>query len=239
MKKTSIVLSLVLLFLVSGSIIFLTGIFNISSIEVTGLQTLTREEIIRNSGITYGKNIFLFSEKTSMRGIFKDPFVKLIKIDRKLPNRISINIVERIPGFKLPYVGSYVILDEEGVVLEVLPIGGRDVELPIVDGLIFNDFKVGEKLNIQNKSAFDTLMKIVVEIRPSGLLQGMEKIDITDINSVSLSFDDGNTILMGEPVDVAYKLAFAKSILQDIKQKNRKGVIDLSNKGDPVFRPKK
>lgn len=237
MKKTRIVFSLIMLFLVSGSIIFLTGIFNISSIDVTGIQTLTRDEIVKNSGITYGKNIFLLSEKTAMRGIFKDPYVKLIKIDRKLPNRISINIVERNPAFKLPYVGSFVILDDEGVVVEVLPIGGRKVELPIVDGLKFSEFKVGEKLNIVNKVSFDTLMKIVVEIRPSGLLQGMEKIDITDVNNVSLSFDDGNTILIGEPVDVAYKLSFAKTILQDIKQKNRKGIIDLSNKSDPVFRP--
>lgn len=237
MRKAKILFSLILLFLVSGAIIFLTGIFNISSIDVAGNQGLTREEIVRLSGIQYGKNIFLLSEKAAMRGIFKNPYVKLIKIERKIPNRILINIVERKPGFKLPYVGSFVILDEEGVVVEVLPIGGREVEVPVVEGLKFSDFKVGEKLNIENKTAFDTLMKVVVEIRPSGLLQGMEKIDITDVNNVILSFGDGNKILLGEPVDVAYKLSFAKSILQDIKQKNRKGIIDLSHKGDPVFKP--
>lgn len=237
MKKAKIVLSIILLFIVSGGILFLSGIFNISSIEVVGNSSITREEIVKSSGIVYGKNILLFSKKVAMRGIFKDPYVKLIKIERKFPNRVVINVVERVPGFKLPYVGSFVILDEEGVVVEVLPIGGRKVELPVAVGLKFNDFKVGDQLKIENKDTFDALMGIVVEIRPSGLLQGMKEIDITDVNNVSITFEDGNEILLGEPIDVANKLSFAKSILQDIKEKNRKGIIDISHMGDPVFRP--
>ncbi len=239
MKKSRILISVILLFLTASIIIFFTGIFNIKTIDVVGNATVPKDEIINNSGLEYGKNIFLFFEKTAIRGIFKDAYIKLVKIDRKLPSKVVISVIERIAAFKIPYVGSNVILDEEGVVLEVLPIGGEIFDLPVVVGLRFSDFKVGESLTVENKTALDTLMKVIKEIRPSDLLQGMTKIDITDINNVSLSYRDGNTILLGEPVDIAYKLSFAKSILEDIKKKNRRGIIDFSNNGEPVFKPVK
>lgn len=213
-----------------------SSFFQIKFIAVNGNENVSREEIIKLSSIYYGENIFRINKKNSMKSIFQNPYVKKIKIKRVIPNKVIIDIIEREVMAYVPYVGSYLNIDEEGMILEINPAIKRP-DLPVVKGLKFDTFKVGEHLNVENKEHFSTTTMLIKEVKGSGMLNLISEIDVSELSNIKLKIKDGLIANLGGPDNMNYKINFAKSIVEDVKKQNLKGTIEMSHKGNPVFKP--
>ena len=213
-----------------------SSFFQIKFIAVNGNNNVTREEIIKLSSIYYGENIFRINKKNSMKSIFQNPYVKMIKIKRAIPNRVVIDVIEREIMSYVPYVGSYLNIDEEGMILEINPAIKR-TDLPVVKGLKFETFKVGECLNIENKEQFSTTTLLIKEIKDAGILNQVSEIDVTDLSNIRLKIKEGIKANLGGSENLNYKINFTRSIIEDVKKQNLKGTIEMSHKGNPVFKP--
>lgn len=213
-----------------------SSFFQIKFIAVNGNNNVAREEVIKLSSIYYGENIFRINKKNSMKSIFQNPYVKMIKIRRVIPSKVVIDIIEREIMAYVPYVGSYLNIDEEGMILEINPAIKR-TDLPVVKGLKFNTFKVGEHLNIESKEQFTATTSLIKEIKNSGMLNIVSEIDVSDLSNIRLKIKEGIKANLGGTDNLNYKINFARSIVEDIKKQNLKGTIELSHKGNPVFTP--
>lgn len=234
MKLKYIVLLFIILmfsaFLVSSSL------FEIKEITVSGNKNVPREEIIRLSSIYYGENIFRINKKSSMKSIFQNPYVKMIKIKRYLPNKVRIDIIEREAVVLVPYSGSYLNIDEEGMIMEINQIAKKK-DLPVVKGLKFSTFKVGEFLNIENKAQLGTTINIIKELKSAGLINQLAEIDVTDMQSIKLKTKNDTRVDLGNENDLNYKISFMKTIYEDVTKQNLRGTIELGHKGNPIFKP--
>lgn len=210
--------------------------FQIKFIVVEGNKNVSREEIIRLSSIYYGENIFRINKKNSMKSIFRNPFVKMIKIKRVVPNKVIIDIIEREVMAYVPYVGSYLNIDEEGMILEINP-AIKKTELPIIKGMKFETFKVGEILNVENKEQFSATTTLISEIKNAGLIGTVSEIDVTDLSNIRLKLTEGINANLGSIDNINYKINFARTILEDVRKKNLRGTIEMSHNGNPVFKP--
>jgi cell division protein FtsQ len=213
-----------------------SSFFQIKFIAVNGVNNVTREEIIKLSSIYYGENIFRINKKNSMMSIFQNPYVKMIKIKRGIPNRVVIDIIEREIMAYVPYVGSYLNIDDEGMILEINPAIKRP-DLPVIKGLKFDTFKVGDHLSIENKDQFSTIIMLIKEIKSAGMLNLVSEIDVLDLSDIKLKIKDGIKANLGGADNMNYKINFAKSIVEDVKKQSLKGTIEMSHKGNPVFKP--
>ena len=228
----------VLLFIICiFSAFFLSSsFFQIKYLVVNGNNSVTREEIIKLSAIYYGENIFRINKRNSMKSIFQNPYVKMIKINRVLPDRVVIDIIERDIMAYVPYVGSYLNIDDEGMILEINPAIKR-TDLPVVRGLKFETFKVGEFLSVENEEQFSTTTQIIKVIKNAGMLDMVSEIDISDLTNIRLIIKEGIKANLGSDDNMEYKISFAKSIIEDIIKQNLKGTIEMSHNGNPVFKP--
>lgn len=213
-----------------------SSFFQIKFIDVNGCKSVTREEIIKLSSIYYGENIFRINKKNSMKSIFQNPYVKMIKIKRVLPGKVVIDIIEREIMAYVPYVGSYLNIDEEGMILEINP-AIKKPDLPVIKGLKFETFKVGECLSVENKEQFSTTTMLIGEIKNSGMLNMISEIDVSDLSNIKLKVKDGITANLGHEDNMNYKINFAKSIIEDVKKQKLKGTIEMGHNGNPVFKP--
>lgn len=213
-----------------------SSFFQIKFIAVNGNKNVTREEIIKLSSIYYGENIFRINKRNSMKSIFQNPYVKMIKIRRGIPNKVEIDIIEREIMAYVPYVGSYLNIDEEGMILEIDP-AIKHPELPVVKGLKFETFKVGEYLDIENKEQFSTTTELIKEIKNAGILNLISEIDVSSQSNIKFKLKNGIKANLGDGEDMNYKISFAKSIIEDVTKQNLKGTIEMSHGGNPVFKP--
>lgn len=213
-----------------------SNFFQIKYLDVNGNNNVTREEIIKLSSIYYGGNIFRINKRNSMKSIFQNPYVKMIKINRVLPDRVVIDIIERDIMAYVPYVGSYLNIDEEGMILEINP-AIKHIDLPVVKGLNFETFKVGEFLKVENEEQFSSTTQIIKVIKNAEMLNMVSEIDISDLSDIKLKTKEGIKANLGSVDNLDYKISFAKSIIEDVKKRDIKGTIEMSHDGNPVFKP--
>ncbi len=229
---------IVFLLIICITVAFLlsSSLFLISNINVNGNISVSTDEVIRLSLIRPGQNIFRINTRKSMKFIFQNPYIKMIKIKRAFPNTINIDVIEREAIAIVPYVGSFLNIDEEGMIIKISTPEDKP-DLPLINGLKFDTFKVGELLSIEDIKQFDLTVKTIKEIKNADLINKIQEVDITDIYNIKLKTDTDIKVNMGDDRKLAFKMAFAKSIIADVEKDNLKGTIEMGHAGNPIFRP--
>src|SRR6202166_1753946 len=102
-------------------------------IDITGLQNVTRAQVMEVMGGDIGRNIFfvpLVQRKTQLEQI---PWVESASVMRFVPNRLKVEIRERTP-VAFARVGSRIMLTDAGGTLMELP-GKKKYSFPVVVGM--------------------------------------------------------------------------------------------------------
>ena len=106
-------------FLVAGLVVALLLFFNINKISVTGDSAYSSEEIIIASEIETGDNlIFLSKSRVNKLITEKLPYVGSIKLRRRLPAHLEIQVIKTDAVYGVAQNGYYTLLDRDGKVLE-------------------------------------------------------------------------------------------------------------------------
>jgi len=123
-NKVMIVLLFVLMFAFSMSAVLVSDLFNVKYIEVTGNDRVTKSSILntvdKNGDLLRNKNIFMFSKKDVEEKIKKNPYIDVVEVDRKLPNKIVVKIQEKEIFVTLKNGDNYCYIDRDGNLLEEL-----------------------------------------------------------------------------------------------------------------------
>lgn len=133
----------------------------VSDVTVTGTARTTPDEIasvIRNMDkqrvfFIPSNNFFLLDrQRASDAVITAVPYVKEItKFKRSWPNKVSIEVLERDPGFILESNNSRYLVDDDGVVVMTDP---QDSGLPKVIDQVNENFDIGEPFPNPKSIAF-------------------------------------------------------------------------------------
>lgn len=184
--------------------LFMMPFFNIKTINVQGNESLTADQIKGYLTFKEGDNIFLFNKGKSRDNILNNHFVESVEINRVFPSSVAVNVKEyKLRGY-VPYSGSYLFIDGEGRVLDVQKKTTKS--LPVVEGLKFNNVTVGEILQVDNPSTFETMVHLSKLFEKYELLSDVIRVDMTDVTDIHLytgsvdikfgSFDDANRKLL-------------------------------------------
>ncbi|SHE38545.1 Cell division protein FtsQ [Caldanaerobius fijiensis DSM 17918] len=233
-KKILKIVFVIILLSVSVYIILGSDYFKIKEIRVEGNKRVPTGEIIKLSGVKVGDLIFQVDKKDIIRRLKSIRYVKNAVVKLKMPDKMILHIVERIPVGLVPYYGSFLKIDDEGVVLEVTK--NNDNKLPVLYGVKLKETSLEQKVKPENSVIFKQALQV---------LKSLDEMHMTNlINEVEIN---GSTIVMkarpdievkvGQADDLYYKLNFLKVILNDLQNKGYKsGTIDLSVK-NPTFTP--
>ncbi|AOT68459.1 cell division protein FtsQ/DivIB [Geosporobacter ferrireducens] len=233
-KKKKLVLFVMLLCcIISFIIIFKTDLFCIKTVEVSGNVLLSQEEIIHASGITLGNQIYKEKIKNVEIGLTQHPYIKFVEVKRKLPNKILIQIEERTEAAAIPFMGAYVFIDENGMILKSELDSGN---LKIIQGLEFDHFMEGEPLEVKDPEKLRKALEIVKYIDRMEI--SIKNIDVSQSKNYVIRLTDTLICRVGEGNNIDYKLRALEKILLDLKSKDiTRGVIDISYDGNPTYRP--
>jgi len=186
----------VLILGIGAALLLSSDLFNIKNIYVTGNKSVPKNEIIQLSSIQYDQNIFRLNRKRIIKNIFQNPKIKAVRMKRVLPSSIALDIIER-EGFALiPYLGSYITIDEETVILEVISLD-NNLNLPIVNGITFSDFKLGEELKSENKEQLSIVMDILQHLKSVEMTELIETIDVEDTSNIIITTKSDVRIYLG------------------------------------------
>lgn len=206
--------------------------FNIRSIEVNN-KLSNRDEIIKLAGIYLGNNIFYTNTKEAQKNVITNPYISQVQIKRILPSKIKINVNERIAFFYLKEENFIYLIDKNGFVLDKKE--NIDVRNLIeVKNNDIKDIKIGTKLPSKDDRLYNILNEFSNIIAENKDLKGISYIELTNFMDIKI-FYNNFLIKLGNYQDITQKINKALTILQIEDLKNKKGYIDVSYKGNPVF----
>ena len=209
---------------------FTLPVFNIKSIEISGNENLSKEQIESMLNTKVGNNIFAFNKTKALKNIKSNNYVEEVSIHRKLPSTITVNIKEYKLRAYVPYMGSYLYIDEYGRVLEIN--SQMSSALPVVYGLKFDTFVLGDKINAENKEAFDIMVTIAQLMNKYELLDIVVKIDVSDVSKV-IAYVNNIEVNLGDMSNGDQKIRTMAEVVKNLGPNDR-GVLDLSDLSKPI-----
>lgn len=227
---TFVLLTILLFFIVIFSL--KSSFFNIHDFLVKGNKKITVEEIIKTSMINKGDNIFKINKKNSIHSIEDIPYIKSVNIRRKFPKNIEIKIVERKPLLYIQKSSNFLVIDEEGFVLEKKD--ENKEEKPILMGLNIKNIELGE--NLFSIYGSNGIIEFVQETISLKLLNKFNRVDFKTKDNIVIELKDGVVVAFGEMDNIVYKLRLLDEVLKDSNSKNIKYTKIIMNKGvNPIL----
>ena len=102
-------------------------------IDISGLQNVTRSQVMEVMGGDIGRNIFFVPLAQRKAQLEQIPWVESASVMRFIPNRLKVEIHERTP-VAFARVGSRILLTDAGGTLMELP-GRKKYSFPVIVGM--------------------------------------------------------------------------------------------------------
>ena len=189
-------------------------VFNIEEIKIKidHNTVLTESEIKELSNIVVGQNMFSISKKKSIESIETNSYVEAVKIKRKIPNKLEIEVVERTIAFQIEVDGGYAYIDNYGVVIDQK---NDKKDCIVITGHKTENIITGEKLNDEDIRGLSDVLVIIQEAKNNEVIDDITKIDISNHDDYLVYFDNlGKVAHIGDITSINDKMTRIAKILK-------------------------
>lgn len=244
-KATPLLRMIILLSLAAGFLIAILSLpfWKISKISVEGIKMVSEGLVKDKARIPLDENIFFLNYGEVAKRIKTIPQVKNVQVSGQLPSGVVIIVEERVPFAVAIVSGKYLILDEEGFIMESVSETGpgndiskaRIADLPTVVGLpkssVIDNKEVDPEVMRSIESSFKTLGKV--------LGKSKFELELVHPGGMNIIVDDVLKVKLGSSEDIDRKLLNMSKIIGKKPDKNSIEYIDVSILDNPVVRFKK
>lgn len=223
-----IILLLFVFMICFGVILFIrSDFFSLKNIKVVNNDILTKTQIKNLSNINTGKNLFSYDTEKIKININKSEYIENVKVKRRIPNSIVIDVKEKAIGCVLKDNGdNYYYTDENLRYMDKVEREKIKNNYIIVEV----NFLIKEnQIKFENKKDKEKLIALIKYTKQDGLDNKISSISFEDENKINMTTKEGIKVVMGKNSDVKHNIAKLTQILVDLKNKNiNYGKIDMT-----------
>lgn len=257
-----VLLSILAVLLLTVLLIIMLPQFYIESIEITGCNHISQDELLADSGLVRGEHLFRnlgggFIQLFTLRygNIEKElseyyPYINDIKIQLSFPSKVVITIDERK---KIGYVeipDGYAVIDMDGYVIE-LEAGNAPDGVPLMQGLPVTVAVLGEQLDMTEGKGLNSCISVLNAILLADENSEAEDFSLMKCVQRVRSVESGTTfitlLLPASQKEMLVRIGSLKNINEDMRwlayaaKQNKfdtvgEGVLDMSGE-EYTFRP--
>lgn len=215
-SKKGLVVFLIIL-VIAGIISFLltSSLFKINEVEIVNNSKVTLESIKEIVNFDNYRNIFWVNTFAVEKEIeANNAYIESVKVSRKLPNTVVIDVKERTPKYMLQIADSFVYINNQGYMLEV---STENIGLPIILGFKtdLSNIEVGKRLDVEDLKKMQNIIKIVQTANVNEVGEYITKIDISDERNYCLVLEGlQKNVYLGDCSDLNTKMLYLNGILE-------------------------
>ncbi|MBR6766275.1 MAG: FtsQ-type POTRA domain-containing protein [Clostridia bacterium] len=215
-----------------GVLVFLINstLFNVTEITVTGNKSISSDDIIIASGITYGTNIFHVDEYAAKENIEKNAYLVVEDISRTFPTGVIIKVRERVPVAQIGTINGYYVIDKEGIALDLIPV--RNEVLTVVTNMGITQPNYAQKIVGESDEKLNAMFRVleaIEEYKLSGIITG---IDLNDPQKIMLTYKGEIKVQIAGAYSANDRLKNIVATVESVRDKLQEGsVIHLESEG--------
>ncbi len=226
------VVSLIIVIAAVVSILCTTVFFNITSIRVVKTGSVYSEnEIISASGLNTGDNIIRTDfEKVCQRIEYNLPYVLDATVNKKLSGEVTISVKDTSAAIIFESKQGYAIADSHGKVLEIINKVPEKSNFMVIKTAKGMDAEPGTVFTFSDAQEEATYYKLIKEFKNNGILESITKIDLSDISSIKIEYQNRLRLLLGtaDSLDIKIKGGLEVIGTEDNKDPNLIAEINLT-----------
>jgi cell division protein FtsQ len=225
-----------ILFMALGAMLYRGGLaayqsapFELKEFEVEGNsgRRISDEQIVAAAGVLTGAKLLEVSTESMVSRISEIPWIAKARVERLLPSKLRISVVERRPELVVATGQGPYLVDPEGLVLQK---GTED--LVQVSDLPLGELRAGERLTSREfLNAAAIYKSLPRQIRASVSVISAPTIDQTTIRTAG-----GPSIFYGAAEQIDDKNFALESLYTSSKGINRGSIIDVRVPSRPTMR---
>lgn len=234
--KAAVILVLAIVLVII--LMFMTPIFNIKSIKVSGNKTVVIDEIKSKLSDLADENLFKVSSGNIRKRLKDIAYIDDVAVSRGLfPVSLNIVITECNPAAYIKLGDKNLILNSQLKILRddnTLPTDS----IPQIYGIEINDYRVGKNLESPEGDKTEILQTMLRISEELGLLSSLNYIDLNELTGIKMLYDDRLEVICGTQVELERKIRmFKETVSNNYLNENSRGTIDLSVTGKAVYTP--
>ena len=216
------------------SIIFFSPLFKIKKIEYNVNVNVNEDDFYEYLDIDRGKQLIFFINRDEyIEKIEKHPYIKSAKLLFKYPDTLKFNLDYREEFAVIKYSNYYISIDDE---LSVLSVSKKRGDIFVIEGFILKDFIIGDSIEVYNENILKNSILLIKLLSKSHI--DFKPILKYNDGNLNIELNDAFKAKFGKGDDIERKFNEFVDIYETLTFKGIKsGVIDVSNKGLPLYRP--
>src|SRR5271163_1271738 len=154
------------------------------NIEVTGMQNVTKAQIMETMGADIGRNIFFIPLAQQKAQLEQIPWVESASVMRFVPNRLKVEIQERTPVAFARVGPRMFLIDAGGTLMELTP--KHRYSFPVILGM-----NPGEPFSTR-RPRMKAYAEMVRDLDTGGARysQDLSEVDLSDLEDVKVRVND-------------------------------------------------
>lgn len=208
-----------------------TVFFRTNKIVVSGSTEYSQKEVNDASGIKLGTNLMRLNTKKIEDNIINSlADVETVKVTKRFPSQIIIDIEKAIPLYCIEVNDGYVVVSKNGKVImdkQSEPVKGYI----FVKGLNIESYAPGSFYESGDEAQSLTFKDFTNVLDKNGL-EKITEIDISDRFEISIVYDDRVKIEIGGMLNIDYKVKLVKKIIEQNETENADFNADIIVRGD-------
>ncbi len=189
--------------------------FKVNDVKVQGTVYTSAEDVLHLAGISLGESIFRVDLDACRRNIEQNPYYDVLAITRAYPDKLSIIVRERQVRAGIHWLGAMLVMDEEGVILELTSTPG-DMHYPIVSGMDVANYRVGERIASNKASqvpAMEAVLQALIEQDATNLIS---EINVADLSDQYMITTTGIKVRLGDAKGIRKQVQWLRGVLPEL-----------------------
>ncbi len=216
----------------------LTLFFRIRTIQVSGNDRYTREEIIAAAEVKEGDNLFLMNKYNAAERIRKAlPYIETVQFRRMLPDGLSIVVTECTDPAAVVQDGKAYLLCDTGNIVDEMAASAARGRMQ-VKGLTLTGPAVGTQAQAAEgqELTLERLLELMKALDSRGMTGNVSQLDMSDASQLTLRYLDRFDVYFPWDADYGYKLDYLLAVVEKLEV-NEKGIINMMQEGKARFIP--
>ncbi len=209
-------------------IIGLSPLFNVDTVYVENYNRVSQDTILKTTTLdTYESNIFLYPAKKYEKQLLSNAYINNVTISKVLPNTIIVSVDERnLIAYVMYSDDTYLFINEEGIILDSKQYITE--QLPIITGIGFDKFSVGEKIDVDNPESLKVAEELSTILIRYNADNKEVKIDTRDVDNITLEINN-LSIIFGDFSNADEKVRLMLASIDAMPDENIKGFLYVND----------
>ncbi|MBO4853900.1 MAG: FtsQ-type POTRA domain-containing protein [Oscillospiraceae bacterium] len=211
--------------------------FKVETIEVTGAERYSQQEIVDACGIQTGSNLFLMDKYDAAGRITSRlNYVEQVQITRRLPSTLCIHVTECKATVAIEHDGTFFLISGSGKIVDT---ASEASGCGIVTGVTIFQPQVGAVIDApeENRPARDQLLELLKALRDREMLADVQEIHLEDPSAVTMGYLDRFTVTLPWGADMEYKMNYLMAVVERLED-NERGIINMMQDQKVNFIPR-